>query len=196
MPTYGKIPNYRKIYEQHHGSIPVDEDGRKYHIHHVDGNRLNNDISNLLAVTAKDHLEIHLRQGDWAAALKLATLLQRPATEISEIARAVQLKRLELGKHPFTSEMAIQRNKRLIAEGRYHMLGGEIQRRVAQARVSTGTHNFQDREKVIAHHQRRFKDGTHQNLRPRTCHVCGREGRGPGFLRHIRTCERKSHYEP
>jgi HNH endonuclease len=195
MPTYTRIPDYRKIYEKHHGPIPVDADGRKYHIHHIDGNRRNNDVSNLIALSAEEHLDLHLRQGDWAAALKLASLLKRPADEISAIARVTQLKRMEDGVHPFTSKMAASRNRRLIEEGRYHMLGGDIQRTVARARIDAGTHNFQDREKVIAHHQRRFADGTHQNLKPRSCHVCGRMGKGPGFMNHIRACERKSNNE-
>lgn len=38
---------YRKIYENHFGPIPKDKDGRSYEIHHIDGNRKNNEISNL-----------------------------------------------------------------------------------------------------------------------------------------------------
>jgi hypothetical protein len=34
--------NYRKIYENHYGKIP-----NGYHIHHIDGNPFNNDISNI-----------------------------------------------------------------------------------------------------------------------------------------------------
>jgi len=34
MSIYRKT-NYRKIYEDHNGPIPVDEDGRTYEIHHL-----------------------------------------------------------------------------------------------------------------------------------------------------------------
>jgi hypothetical protein len=54
--------NYRKIWESHHGPIPKDENGRTYDIHHIDGNRKNNHINNLLCVTLEDHYKIHLKQ--------------------------------------------------------------------------------------------------------------------------------------
>jgi hypothetical protein len=47
--------NYRKIYEQHHGiKIP-----KGYHIHHIDGNHNNNEISNLEMLTANEHAQKH-----------------------------------------------------------------------------------------------------------------------------------------
>ena len=35
---------YRKIWTNANGPIPVDSDGRTFHIHHVDGNRDNNEF--------------------------------------------------------------------------------------------------------------------------------------------------------
>ena len=43
MCIYCGTDKYRKIYEQHHGPIPIDESGRTYDIHHIDGNHFNND---------------------------------------------------------------------------------------------------------------------------------------------------------
>lgn len=54
--------NYRKIYEQYHGFIP---DG--HHIHHKDGNKLNNSIENLICVSPEEHYNIHYYQGDYGA---------------------------------------------------------------------------------------------------------------------------------
>jgi hypothetical protein len=59
---------HRKIWIEHFGDIPVDEEGFSYEIHHIDGNRNNNDISNLKMVTIREHLQIHLEQEDWFAA--------------------------------------------------------------------------------------------------------------------------------
>jgi len=59
--------NYRQIWQQANGPIPVDEQGRSYEIHHVDGNRKNNDLSNLVCITIEEHLRIHEKQGDEAA---------------------------------------------------------------------------------------------------------------------------------
>lgn len=67
-PVYG---NHRQIWISHHGEIPVDDQGRSYHIHHLDGNPLNNDISNLICLSPEDHYEVHLKQGDYGAAFLL-----------------------------------------------------------------------------------------------------------------------------
>ena len=56
---------YRKVWITANGEIPFDDDGRTYHIHHVDGNRSNNDLSNLRCVSIMDHYRIHERQCDW-----------------------------------------------------------------------------------------------------------------------------------
>jgi hypothetical protein len=55
--------NYRKIYESHHGKIP-----KGYHIHHIDGNPFNNEISNLQCVSPEEHAEIHKNEfTKWAS---------------------------------------------------------------------------------------------------------------------------------
>ena len=64
--------HYRQIWIDHHGDIPKDKDGNTYHIHHLDGDRTNNDISNLIAVTQEDHYKIHFFQRDFGAAALLS----------------------------------------------------------------------------------------------------------------------------
>lgn len=55
--------NYRKLWEtDNNTTIP-----KGYHIHHIDGNHYNNDINNLMCVSAEEHHNIHLRQGDIVA---------------------------------------------------------------------------------------------------------------------------------
>lgn len=78
---------YRKIYIQHHGSIPKDETGRSYDIHHIDGDHTNNDILNLKALTIQEHYEIHNAQRDWAACLFMSKRMSKSPKEISELAR-------------------------------------------------------------------------------------------------------------
>jgi hypothetical protein len=51
--------NYRKIWKEHYGNIPKDENGISYHIHHIDGNPENNEINNLKAISADEHARIH-----------------------------------------------------------------------------------------------------------------------------------------
>jgi hypothetical protein len=59
--------NYRKLWENKFGKIPLDENGVSYEIHHLDGDRNNNSFENLICVPIKEHYEIHLKQKDWGA---------------------------------------------------------------------------------------------------------------------------------
>jgi hypothetical protein len=85
MCIYCGTTKYRKIYEAHNGSIPKDHTGRRYHIHHIDGDRNNNQIRNLVALSIQDHYQIHLTQGDWAACIKLAGQMSWSHEEISKL---------------------------------------------------------------------------------------------------------------
>ena len=68
---------YRKIWEHHNGKIPKDELGRSYEIHHVDGNRDNNNISNLLCISIEEHWQIHYNQGDYNACILIEKRLTK-----------------------------------------------------------------------------------------------------------------------
>jgi len=68
--------NYRKIWRDAFGPIPKDEDGRSYDIHHIDGNKNNNDLSNLMCVSIKEHYEIHYKQKDWMAAHAISSRMK------------------------------------------------------------------------------------------------------------------------
>ena len=57
------MANYRKIWEEYNNrKIP-----KGYHIHHIDGDRYNNDPSNLLCCSPEEHWQIHYEQGDIVA---------------------------------------------------------------------------------------------------------------------------------
>lgn len=45
---------HRLIYENEYGPIP-----KGYDIHHIDGNKLNNDLDNLVALSRKEHTSLH-----------------------------------------------------------------------------------------------------------------------------------------
>lgn len=96
--------SYRKIWEAHYGPIPKDQ---IYDIHHIDGDRSNNDISNLRLVTPREHYDIHYAQGDWAACYILAqqrlnkNLLNVTPEELSNLASKAAKKRVANGTHHF-----------------------------------------------------------------------------------------------
>lgn len=56
---------HREVWRYHNGEIP---DG--YHVHHIDGNRSNNDISNLSILLGGEHSRHHLSQPDVVAKSK------------------------------------------------------------------------------------------------------------------------------
>jgi hypothetical protein len=80
-----KNVSYRDIWESNFGKIPIDEDGRTYEIHHIDGNNKNNNIDNLLCVSIKDHFKIHKNNGDWGALVLIAKRMNLDPDYISKI---------------------------------------------------------------------------------------------------------------
>ena len=131
-----KYSPYRKIYEQHYGPIPIDEDGRTYEIHHIDGDHTNNDPSNLKAVTLQEHYRIHEQQGDWAACyLMMTQRMDKTPEEISEMNRLAQLKKVEDGTHPWLGD----KNPTVIASknGTHHWFGNNNPTVMA---IAAGTH--------------------------------------------------------
>ena len=50
---------HRTVWEYYNGEIPTG-----YHVHHIDGDRSNNDISNLTLMRANDHLSSHMNSDD------------------------------------------------------------------------------------------------------------------------------------
>jgi hypothetical protein len=75
--------NYRKIYEQYHITIPRDKNGRKYDIHHIDGNHDNNSPTNLVALTIEEHYDVHYSQEDWYACFLIGTRMKKSTEELS-----------------------------------------------------------------------------------------------------------------
>lgn len=158
MCIYCGGSNYRKIYESHYGSIPVDENGRRYDIHHIDGNRKNNDISNLQAVTIEEHLSIHAERGEWNACQAIILRMQMSPGEISQAAKELNYKRVQNGTHPWVGgDQQRKLAKTRIDNGTHHWLGGELQRNQAVQRVSNGTHNFLGSKTQL----NRVENGTH-----------------------------------
>ena len=123
---------WRKIWEDHYGKIPVDEDGRTYEIHHSDGDRTNNDISNLQCVSINEHYDIHMSRGDFKAASLIAWRMNNPE----------KYKAAKAGLSKKNSEF----QKNLVNKNMHHLQSGDIQRKTNLRRLEEGTHLFLDRE--------------------------------------------------
>lgn len=84
---------HRTIYEKHHNCclLPFVE------IHHIDGNHSNNNITNLKPVTVLEHYEIHLTQGDKAAAALIGVRANVPIEIRSQLSREQAIENNKLG---------------------------------------------------------------------------------------------------
>jgi HNH endonuclease len=178
MCIYCSTKNYRKIYENHHGPIPKDAEGRTYEIHHIDGDHENNDPSNLKCITIQDHYDIHFSQGDWMACWKMSKRMKISPHAASELARRSAVDRVENGTHPF---LGSDNNIKRVKNGTHPFLGSSNNAK----RVESGTHNFLDREAAKLRAENRIKNGTHPFLGESsptqvkwTCEHCGKAGRG------------------
>lgn len=160
---------YSKVYVKHYGTLPVDEYGRSYEIHHIDGNPNNNQINNLMAVSIQEHYDIHYKQGDLAACLIMSERMNISPEERSALARDFQLKRTAEGKHHFLGGK-IQRDlaRRLVDAGTHNLLGGKIQSESNQRRLKAGTHHLLGSENNL----NRVKAGTHGSQKKKECPYC------------------------
>jgi hypothetical protein len=138
---------YRKIYKSYHGTIPKDQTGRTYEIHHVDGNPENNSKENLVALSLQDHYDLHFSQGDFEACSLMAShRMNKTPEELSEIARLAALQQIEKGTHPWVGD-------------------GTHQRKVQRDRLASGTHNLMKRLDGTSLASDRVANGTHQGLK-------------------------------
>lgn len=148
MCIYCGTTKYRKIYEHHYGSIPVDEQGRSYHIHHIDGKRDNNHPDNLKAVSILEHYHIHVNQKDWAACVRLAPLLGMSSKDIAELASKANIARLDKGSHIFQKESFKAQLPQWSSTS-------------AKRRVENGTNPFLDRERAKEWAAQRIASGVY-----------------------------------
>lgn len=174
MCIYCGTKHYRKIYENHHGSIPRDEDGRSYDIHHIDGDHSNNDPSNLMSVSIQQHYDIHYAQEDWIACHRLGTKMKLSPELLSLLSRLNAKHQIQIGTHPFMRRKdgtSIQTDK--ITAGTHHFLSGEIQRKEALRLVANGTHRFLDKDAAKERALNQLKSGKHPSQTKKKCKHCG-----------------------
>lgn len=205
---------YRTIYKKHYGPIPFDDDGRTYEIHHIDGDHENNEPSNLIAVSIKEHYLIHLDQGDYASCIKILARMRADKQTISEIARKHNAKRIEAGTHNWIGgeqQRALQ-NKR-VADGTHQWLGdknpvykllengrhpflGEVgsnrAKTIQHRRVADGTHHLLSGDIQRESHRKKLTDGTHHMIKTHICPHCGKQGKSAVMFRyHFDKCKHK-----
>lgn len=93
------MANYRKIWEATNGPIPKDQLGRSYEIHHVDGNRKNNELSNLQCVSIEEHYKIHIDQKEYGSAFIIAQRMNLSLEEMKLLTE--KMAKSKIGKDPW-----------------------------------------------------------------------------------------------
>lgn len=181
----------RKVYVLAYGDIPTDENGRKYEIHHIDGNKYNNDPKNLKALSIEEHYNLHLQQGDYAAAHRIAGRMNIPAEKLSKIASLRNKKLVEEGKHNWQGgKLQSKLNKKRVDEGTHNFLGGKyIKEQYAQGKPPWGS-----KEEVSKRTQEQLKQGRHpwqgKNKPMMECPNCGKIAEKPNIVRwHLDKCK-------
>lgn len=193
------LNKYQKIWVNANGEIPRTEDGRMFHIHHIDGNRNNNELSNLMCVSPMEHFLIHLSQQEYmsAHALYIRYLTDEEKIGYSYVPKLAAMSRdnSNIGfNNPDVYKKVFDLQNERIKNGCFHLQSGEIQRKTNLKRVSLGIHNFQsETHKAIIResNKERVANGSHPFvngkrsdwvLKSKKCEFCGYVGRGVGFL--------------
>lgn len=159
---------YRKIYEQHYGSIPKDGDGRSYDIHHINGNHSDNRIENLKAVTIEEHYQIHYDQGDWHAALLIGNKMKKSPETISELSKRTNAKRVKDGTHNF---LGPENNLRNVKNGVHPFIGDK---NPVHKKIKDGTHPFLSGDYQKKINKKSLSNGNHTSQNKKCCPHCGK----------------------
>jgi hypothetical protein len=178
---------YQKVYKYHYGEVPIDEQGRKYDIHHLDGNHKNNDPSNLKAVSIQEHYDIHYSQGDWAACHRISGRMNLSPEEISFLAKKRNEMLVKEGRHNWQGDGSIQRelNRKRIEDGTHNFLGGENIRK----RYEEGNPPWGSPEEVSKRTQKQISEGKHPWQMKFPCPTCGRMMNKGSLSNHTPKCK-------
>lgn len=188
-----RLYNYKKIYKQHYGKVPKDEFGRSYDIHHLDGDHNNNSIENLVAVSIQEHYNIHYQNEDWGACVLIGLRMKKSPEELSKLNSLSALKRVENGTHYWKSEnhalKTKQRINEAVANGTYHMLGGEVQSALQKRRSAAKEHQWNGPNSNLS----MLENGTHPSQKEFICPHCGTKGKGSTNAKrwHFDNCKKK-----
>lgn len=168
---------YRKIWEEFNNACIMPG----MHIHHIDGNKYNNDPLNLMICTPKEHYEIHLSQNDYACAMLLwKNFLQNINTiNISEIASCNMKKIHKTMKDVNPNKYSEWQRKRSLGKKR-NTEQKERYKIGAEKRLSDPTF----REKL--------SNSCKGTRKKKICPYCGKIGGGANMGRyHFNNCKEK-----
>lgn len=172
--------SYRKIWIDHNGPIPRDQDGRSYEIHHIDGDHSNCDISNLKLVTIQEHYDLHYAQGDWGACFMMGERMRLSPEVLSDLSRKTQLERVSNGTHHWQGP---ENNRKLIETGLHPFLDKDAARDRNLKRVKTGSHNLLKRADGTSQASDMVAVGRHHFVKNNPAKLKSKEGSLPSQIK-------------
>lgn len=194
---------HRRLYIKHHGSIPIDENGRSYEIHHIDGNHENNDISNLMAVSIREHYEIHKSQGDYNACALIAKKMKLSAEELSKLNKKIANDSVKNGTHPWLGGEVARNQQKKLVEKKIHHLQKDSPNNVNKSwscnfcgKIGTTNGGKSNHLKFCKNNPNRSKSPNQgvvtSHSHKWTCSLCGKMGSNSGnYTQHRRSCLKK-----
>jgi hypothetical protein len=171
------MPNYRKIYESFYGKIPIDDKGRPYEIHHIDGNHNNNSIENLKCVSIEEHYLIHYLQKDFVSANLIAQRINSKDLTIKGYKRPLSEKTKEKLRKPKSNTENYKKPK---SESHINS--------IRLARLGTKRGEETKRKQSIC----KLGKTPIQNTKKIECPVCKKQGQLVAMKRwHFNNCKQK-----
>lgn len=204
--------NHRIVWERAHG-VKLKPG---MHVHHLDGNPLNNTMENLIALTAEEHYNIHFKQGDYAACILLSESAKISRKDLADLQHKHGLKCFErkIGIHndSFDRKTHIENIWKKYKPGRKPVTDGntilkfksdtDIDKFLADnpawrrgvtdsARIGLGMSKKRlTSEEASIISKSRIKNGTHNFLIVYECPHCKKNGKGPMMKRwHFDNCK-------
>jgi len=182
---------HRRLWHNHHGEIPVDENGISYEVHHINGDYNDNRIENLKCVSIEEHFNIHYDQGDSYACAAILRRMEHNLESFEEKQKRLSLygeKHPMFGKtHSESSREKISRNHADVSAQNNPMYGRshteESIKRMSEAKKGHGAgipKSPETRQKMS------------ESVKMLTCPHCGKSARGNSMKRwHFDNCKLK-----
>lgn len=166
---------YRRIYEKAHKVclLPGIE------IHHLDGDKTNNDLSNLEALTTEEHYKAHEALGDWGACKAISLRMEMSLEQRSEMSKKLW-RDAPPGRIPVTDGTT---TKQLLTEDDVEdfLQDNPSWRRGRAIAADSG---------FLQVGKRKMQDGSHNMLQKSVCPHCGKEGNAVVMKRwHFDNCK-------
>jgi group I intron endonuclease len=181
MKTSSLNKKHRRVWYDHFGEIPRDENGISYEIHHINGDHNDNRIENLICVSISEHYDIHYQQGDSYAC---EAILNRVGEYLQNKPRVI----LSGEDHPMYGKKHTDESRRKISKNHADFSGEknpmygkkhspESIDKMSKAKLGKSSNKWlkEAREKNSKHLKERWKSGKMKPKQSKRVYIDGQE---------------------